>query len=349
MTTTRDIELSGCDIGPDWMIGSRTRRVDSWSPNLEQILMPRIHIEPRQIKLTLADGISDLSQDRLSNLARRLPLQRFRKAVEVGGVLYDTRFDTSHNYAHVMINLIGRLLLAKSEGLVEDLSNVCVIVPKNAPTYAHEAWKIAGVRVEATNLPVAGRHLTLSSSSNAALMLRAEWARHFASRIAPLANGPKKLYVSRRGKRCATNDAQIRELLESRGYTTIFPEEHSVEKQLAYFLHAEDIVAVHGAGLAGLVLKTASNRCRLIEIFGAGYVVQLYRILTRCIGCDWLGVRGTINPGDVKIDSDSNGTRRRQAASFAVDIDALKLALDMDSNWIAEGRRCTSASTIVLK
>jgi hypothetical protein len=121
-----------------------------------------------------------------------------------------------------------------------------------------------------------------------------------------------------------------------------------VQNQLAYFLHAEDIVAVHGAGLAGLTLKTVSNRCRLIEIFGAGYIVQVYRILARCIDCDWLGIRGTIESGDVTIDSDSRGGRRRQASPFAVDIDCLKAALNSDAKWIAEDRRCTSVSTIVL-
>jgi capsular polysaccharide biosynthesis protein len=179
--------------------------------------MPWIRVEPCQIKMTLADGVSDLSQDKLRKLLRRARLQRFRKAVEVEGILYDTRFDTSHNYAHVMINLIGRLLLAKSEGVVKDLWEVCVIVPEDVPAYAREAWEIAGVRVEATNLPVAGRHLTVSNSSNVALMLRAEWPRHFASRIAPVANAPKKLYLSRRGRRSVTNESHIRELLESYG------------------------------------------------------------------------------------------------------------------------------------
>jgi hypothetical protein len=118
---------------------------------------------------------------------------------------------------------------------------------------------------------------------------------------------------------------------------------------LALFLTAEDIVAVHGAGLAGLVLKTAANRCRLTEIFGAGYIVQVYRILSRSIGSDWLGIRGTIETGDVKLDEDSRGARGRQSAPFTVDVECLKAALNSDIEWIAQARRCTSVSTIVVK
>src|SRR5262245_13611322 len=131
-----EIELPGCEISPDWIIGSTTRRVDSWSPTIEQLLAPRILVQPRCIEMRLVDGVSDLSQDRWQNVLRRVPIDFLRKPVNAEGILFDTRFDTSHNYAHVLVGLIGRLLLAKSEGIISNLADVCVVTSEDAPAYA---------------------------------------------------------------------------------------------------------------------------------------------------------------------------------------------------------------------
>jgi len=175
------VTLPGCEISPDWMIGCRTRRVDSWSPSLEQILLPRMLIEPKPVEIGLAEGVSDLFRDRWDSVWDRLPIPRRRRPVRAEGILFDTRFDTSNNYAHVLVNQLGKILLAKSEGVISDLSELRVVVPDNAPAYALEVWEIAGTQVLRTNSPVEGRHLVVSDLGNAGMMMRGEWSRFFAS------------------------------------------------------------------------------------------------------------------------------------------------------------------------
>ena len=90
---------------------------------------------------------------------------------------------------------------------------------------------------------------------------------------------PKRIYVKRIGKRKLLG---ADELLEEYGFTTIIPEEYSVQEQMMFFLNADVIFCVHGANSTnclymrkGTVFIEAfssywMNQCNLYTVTAAG-------------------------------------------------------------------------------
>jgi hypothetical protein len=60
----------------------------------------------------------------------------------------------------------------------------------------------------------------------------------------------ESLFVSRRGPRSLQNEAAVRDLLEARGFQTVYMDDYTAAEKLGLLSQARRIVAVHGAGLA---------------------------------------------------------------------------------------------------
>ena len=69
------------------------------------------------------------------------------------------------------------------------------------------------------------------------------------------------------------------------GLSVVFPQDLSFRDQIALFSGAELVVATHGAGLANLVW--AERLSRLVEIFPAEYVNDVYARLSRMAGVEY--------------------------------------------------------------
>lgn len=120
---------------------------------------------------------------------------------------------------------------------------------------------------------------------------------------------PERLYVSRQrsGKRRIHNHDELEPVLARLGFTTIYPEEHSVAEQAVLFHGARVIFGVHGSALANLVF------CRpgatLVELFDPhpARTISSYWVLSRQVGVTYralLGCRAieSTAPVDVRVD-----------------------------------------------
>jgi hypothetical protein len=116
--------------------------------------------------------------------------------------------------------------------------------------------------------------------------------------------------------------------LKSLGYVRLYPEEIPVEDQIRIITQATDIVAIHGAALGPLILRSANpatKPVRLVELFGAGFIVSVFRELVHELSGAWIGVRGVLSPDIV---GKSRSALYFEKDAFSVDVDCLSLAIE---------------------
>ena len=133
----------------------------------------------------------------------------------------------------------------------------------------------------------------------------------------------------RKDTRRLSNQPEIEALLTGCGYVTVYPETLDAAGQFALFHNAEEIVAVHGAGIAPLLYRQPDSRLRrLVEILPCGHMTDVYRVMSAQTGSSWIGVRGRIKPKYVEPAYQTGSTFTRYSLeSFEADPVALSYAL----------------------
>jgi capsular polysaccharide biosynthesis protein len=94
----------------------------------------------------------------------------------------------------------------------------------------------------------------------------------------------RRIYVTRGHEphnRIVVNEAEVVELLASRGFEVVDPGGHPVAEQIRMFAEAECIVSPHGAALTNLLF--ASPGASVVEILAPNYVDVSYWKLADCI------------------------------------------------------------------
>ncbi len=76
---------------------------------------------------------------------------------------------------------------------------------------------------------------------------------------------PRRLYVSRQGKRGVLNDEEVASVLSGYGFMPIRPETMTFDEQVSVFSEADVIVGAHGAGLSNIIF--CSGQAAIIELF----------------------------------------------------------------------------------
>ena len=141
---------------------------------------------------------------------------------------------------------------------------------------------------------------------------------------------PRKVFISRRGSRRLTNEAEIEASLRAEGFEKVYFENIPILEQWSIMRDATDIIAIHGAALGGLAFQAAREdglQARLIELFGAGFVVNPFRKFMAVLGGEWVGCRGKITP-EVVRDIDEPGRAKSHAFDdFELSFEAIETAL----------------------
>ena len=113
-------------------------------------------------------------------------------------------------------------------------------------------------------------------------------------------------------------------------------EDLPLNMQLSLTRNAREVVAIHGAAIAGLVFNRhgvgpdsrPGDGVRLVELFGAGYIVDCYRRQAGAYNGSWAAVRGQITSRIVR-DLDEHAKPRSHALSpFRIDIGSLEEAMN---------------------
>lgn len=323
-------------VDPAWLVGARTRLVDSWSPMPEMIRMPGLKIGAGSVVVRMGEGVTHLGLPTSRRaLVKWYANGRHRApAIKADVPVLDLRFEGAQNIAHAFCKT-GLMALAAKRALRESTGDdalMCVL-PGDAKGFVIRAFEVMGLTPVPTFGPVRGRIVEVVERGHNVFM-------HLRSRLLPPSIGelieggpatPDKLFISRRDVRRIENEELIRPLLERRGFTLIYAEDLPVVEQVRYLANATDVVAIHGAALGALACRAAlpSRRpLRLLELFGSGYIVTLYREMASDVGDFWMAVRGRVTPEAVRDTDRAGMARAHEKSDFVVDEEALCIALE---------------------
>jgi capsular polysaccharide biosynthesis protein len=311
------------EVAPAKLFTYPTRLAGAWHPEVLEIYKPGYRLNRPDSELRLEDASTEsLNIKRNSKNLIRWALNKMSPSTRIDNTyLYDTRFDTDKNIAHILTNVSPTVLLSQSQDL-----DMTLILRKNASEMALQAYKLLGFNVFCTDRAVDGSLIQIPEGTNG----RYEgWYRELFNHInfqGYQKDTPARVFLSRKGKRTLLNESEVEAALQGYGFHTVYFEDLSLAQQWSIARNAEVMVAIHGAALSSLVFNQRS--VKLLELFHPGYVVDMYRHMTNAIGGTWCGVAGKI-PKDLIWKLDEQQQSRHFALSpFRVDLGSLSRGLE---------------------
>lgn len=215
----------------------------------------------------------------------------YRNATRHQDPTFDLRTHEPNNIAHLMMHIIPFCLhVRKVSG-----SNTRFLFSKIHPPFRKllDAFDIQPI---VTQKKIAGPIIKIFGSRGLAayniLNLESYPPLSFVPEIyhdfnflSPLSN-KNKIFIARRGARSLVNHNEIENILNARGYQTVFMEDYTIEQQLGIASEAKDIVAVHGASMGMLSANQQINS--LIElcppnVYHDYFVISLSKIVKKHI------------------------------------------------------------------
>jgi hypothetical protein len=158
--------------------------------------------------------------------------------------------------------------------------------------YQRESLRLIGL--EDRVHPVSGQHFTVERfhfSSPVGMTgctnpFVVSWLREqYAGYLRPGTGLPEKLFVLRKGKtRGVINQDELAENLMCRGWVAIDLEEYSLERQIALFANASQIIAEHGASLTNLLWCRPGTK--VLELCATNFLNGCYEGIALCVGLD---------------------------------------------------------------
>jgi hypothetical protein len=320
-----------------YVIGPRSFLTDCVEPQTEiRVLYPR-RFPSLSSKLSI-DGISETGV--YGGRADKLRA-RFSRVVDLPADQphLDVRPLKIANWSHALNQAFPLALKANDLARENGWGDITVVLPDRVPAQFVRLLDAFGFRHISTNLPVRGRFIrcgphtgqTIQYHSRRWLAPHMERLRRFTGSVR--SDLPRRFFLDRRAGRHLLNADEVRVHLAARGFVPVYAEDFSVEEQIELFLGAEDVVALHGAGLAPVMYRTEEDGpLRLIEILSPGLMLNFFQPLMRDLPVDYRFVMGTpteeMAVQAYRIDSPKLSFKRKHDMSpFALDLAALQLAL----------------------
>lgn len=293
------IEVPDFAMAPGLLITARSHLIDRAVPDCEMITLPGRVVPGGVIPFQRVERLpAPTPRLRLRDRLRgRVP----GRPVPLDGSLgMDCRIISPENWSH-FLNIHAPLAIELAHRLGMPAQDLTLILPAKLPAYIHQAADYLGLRTQMTDAPVTGPGVLYELGGNIIRPERRQWLLRsglieqlWQQRPEGL---PDRVFLARRKARNIANMTEIERLLSARGFVTIYPEEHSVARQIGLFNSAETIVAVHGAGLAPLLYRHPDSPLRhLVEILPCGHMTDMFRMMAQQVDCGWIGVRGRIKP-----------------------------------------------------
>jgi len=191
----------------------------------------------------------------------------------------------SVNYAHFMLDCLGRFALFEKAGL--KLAEVDHVYCSRPPSKT--AWQLleaVGVPIEKclwnTEAPFVRFDRVLAPSFPGTRRNYPPWLAEFLRRAAPPASGRqrRRVYVPRGSVRGILNEAEIVSIAGEFGVEVY--DYRRDPSALEFFPSAELVVGAHGAGLANIAFCKPS--AQLLELFPSDHVFSYYYTLAEASG-----------------------------------------------------------------
>jgi capsular polysaccharide biosynthesis protein len=322
---------------PARMITARSYLLDRFVPDCEVIALPSKTVQGGELGWTRGYMQFATRRPGSKNLLKRL-VRPVSVRADPDDILFDFRLQGPRNWAHFLTNHLPLFFhIAHVEGLAYDTCRL--VMPKDIPDYIVSAAALFRVLVLKTDAEIQGKGVDFNINPwMAGRPARRTWVaqRHAeqclqaAEAAAGPSDLPERVFISRRGRRCLENEAEVTDFLADRGYVRLYAEDLSPLDQFWLFRHAREIVAIHGAALAPLLYcSDTAHPTHLVELFPCDHMTDVFRVIAQLVGCDWIGVRGKIKPEHVAPAYALTGRFTKYSLqSFEIDLHALKQALD---------------------
>jgi capsular polysaccharide biosynthesis protein len=136
---------------------------------------------------------------------------------------------------------------------------------------------------------------------------------------------PEKVFLCRRGQRRLLNEDSINGFLEQYGFKRVYFEDIPIGEQWSWLRNAKSVVAIHGAGMAGLLFSRPG--VKVVELFHPGFVNDIYRNMTAALAGSWCGVTGKITKDTIRKLDYTGNPHAVAMDSSDVDISTVESAL----------------------
>ncbi len=313
----------------------KTRLADSWAAQTETVLLPAHTISSNaHVIVTRSASIwrPDHAWRRFNN----------RKTLDLGDKLFfDTRLDHQSNPAHVLHWMWLRVAYASRVLHQHEFSSQrpAILLRGDSSAIARTAWALLGYETIETDRPVTGLQLAVKTSPTTSFAgLLPEF---IAGLKCDLTSQPRKVYVARRNSRHVLNEDALLPHLTRRGFSRVFMEDLPLLDQWKLVATADELVGVHGAGLAPVIFRASADgkpqpHRYLIELHGPGYIVDLYRNFAAATRTGWCAVRGKVTSAVVRDLDELDQPRARETEPFTIDPDTLDQAFE----WVTGQGMC---------
>jgi len=317
------------------MFGAKTRLIDRDVSGVEEIILPKVSTIPGKLLLNLPETKTALpaySDNRLSWKTIKTKYIIKQSLDIANSIIIDLRRNSPTNWAHAFLNQLPLALHCRQ--MIKNHTNdkVTFILPADISPKVARFYQHIGIDIICTNQSIHGK--ICSIELNPWIAIRGERVdiintclppKHEISAVTPEACISNRIFLSRKDTRCLKNEKEIIQQLEAKGFQTLYLEEHSLEQQIATICFAKDIIAVHGAALGPLILRSHFNSTpyRLTELFSPAHITNCYRVIASQTGGQWAGVRGRLWPGLLK----KNANFKNNLENFEVCPESLEHAL----------------------
>ncbi|MFG0299001.1 MAG: glycosyltransferase 61 family protein [Phycisphaerales bacterium JB047] len=326
----KELHIPEQTVPENWVVGPRSKLLDVWSPSPLIMLAPRFCYNDHSVDFTLTHETSTAS----TNKARRHLFRNTDKASPIqtseSEIIYDCRFDTSDNVAHVLQNQIGVALHAlrtlEIENRWEDLK---FVIHEQTATYAVELFRTLGFDPIATNAPVVGNSIQMKPKKFPFRPIAADSLRPHAVKIGLLSerDAPREpVFLSRQGRRSLTNLDQIEPILNKSEYRTLYPEKLPPAEQIRSIACASHVFGLHGAALGYMMLRDPKIGGTIIESFSSQYATNWGRSIAHKVGMKWTGCIAKADHGLPHKPSTAN-PREGESKSYELHPDSVKIAI----------------------
>jgi hypothetical protein len=337
-------KVAGFTLEPAMMFTYPSRIASLYAPQVERVFLPEKHVPDLDVSVQIKTGNTGLSQDRtLKQKISTTFTKRLGKSIShnmADYFIFDARFDTDKNLAHVVDNIMLPVLYAQrvlSEKLNKEIK-IHVILKKGASPLAKEAYDVVGIPTICTDGNVYGNIVTVSTHEMFGAIPEV-----FDVKIKNFnPDTPERVFIPRRGNRRLINNEEVVNFLEKKGFVTYYFEDLTPSEEWSITRNAKVMIALHGAACSHLAFnqvglqKSSSpgSGVRIIEIFSPCFVLSAKRHLATLLNGKWCAVRGQITPQALReLDFNERASSLSPLVSpvkdpFRVDLESLQMALE---------------------
>jgi hypothetical protein len=170
----------------------------------------------------------------------------------------------------------------------EEFADMLVSYPLFNAAYETEYAQLLGVKtanlVDSTKTRVVAPRVVTANSAHWYPNLEdiKSLKRNILLKYQPDHNSLTRVYISRKDRRCVTNEAELVELLKQYDFTIIEDKPRTVTEQISIYNNASFILGPHGASFSNIIW--CQPGAHLMELFSSNYVPDFFLYLAETNG-----------------------------------------------------------------